>query len=53
MRKPYAFDQAFATMAEAHADALITLPSGLFGNRRTQIVTIPSTLLFQANKVLQ
>ena len=36
------FDQAFATMAEAHTDAVITLPSGVFGDRRTQIVDLAS-----------
>src|SRR5262245_23104442 len=38
VREPYPFDQAFTTMAEAHADALITLPSTVFMNRRTQII---------------
>jgi putative ABC transport system substrate-binding protein len=42
VREPYPFDQAFATMAEAHADALITLPSTVFMNRRTQIVDLAS-----------
>jgi putative ABC transport system substrate-binding protein len=42
VREPYPFDQAFATMAEAHADALITLPSTVFVNRRTQIVDLAS-----------
>jgi ABC-type uncharacterized transport system substrate-binding protein len=42
VREPYSFDQAFATMAEAHADALITLPSTVFMNRRTQIVDLAS-----------
>jgi len=42
VRDPYPFDQAFATMAEAHADALITLPSGVFASRRTQIVDLAS-----------
>jgi putative tryptophan/tyrosine transport system substrate-binding protein len=40
VREPYPFDQAFTTMAEAHADALITLPSTVFMNRRTQIVDL-------------
>ena len=40
VRDPYMFDQAFATMAEAHADALIRLPSGLFTSRHTQIVDL-------------
>jgi putative ABC transport system substrate-binding protein len=44
VREPYAFDQAFATMAEAHADALITLPSTVFVNRRTQIVDLASKM---------
>ena len=30
VREPYPFDQAFATMAEVHADVLITLPSTVF-----------------------
>jgi putative tryptophan/tyrosine transport system substrate-binding protein len=42
VREPYPFDQAFATMAEAHADALITLPSTVFVSRRTQIVDLAS-----------
>jgi putative ABC transport system substrate-binding protein len=42
VREPYPFDQAFATMAEAHVDALITLPSTVFMNRRTQIVDLAS-----------
>ena len=37
---PYAFDQAFATMAEAHVDALIMHPSPQFFTRRTQIVDL-------------
>jgi len=40
VRAPYPFDQAFATMTEAHADALITQPSAIFLNRRTQIVDL-------------
>ena len=40
VREPYPFDQAFATMAEAQAEALITLPSGVFGTRSTQIVDL-------------
>jgi putative ABC transport system substrate-binding protein len=44
VREPYPFDQAFATMAEAHADALITLPSTVFMNRRTQIVDLASKM---------
>ena len=42
VQEPYPFDQAFATMAEAHADALITLPSTVFVSRRTQIVDLAS-----------
>ena len=42
VRDPYPFDQALATMTEAHADALITHPSGVFWNRRTQIVDLVS-----------
>ena len=38
VREPYAFDQAFATMAAAHVDALLAQPSGVFFGRRTQIV---------------
>ncbi len=40
VRDPYLFDQAFATMTEAHADALITMPSAVFFTRRTQIVDL-------------
>jgi ABC-type uncharacterized transport system substrate-binding protein len=40
VREPYPFDQAFTTMVEAHADALIMQPSGLFYSRRTQIVDL-------------
>ena len=40
VRDPYPFDQAFATMAEAHADALITQPSAQFFTRRTQLVDL-------------
>ena len=40
MREPYPFEQAFATMAAAHADALITQPSGVFLSRHTQIVAL-------------
>jgi len=42
VRAPYAFDQAFATMAEAHADALITQPSAQFLSRRVQLVDLVS-----------
>ena len=40
VREPYPFAQAFATMAEAHADALITPPITVFFYRRTQIVDL-------------
>ncbi len=40
VREPYLFAQAFATMAEAHADAFITMPSAQFFTRRTQIVDL-------------
>jgi putative ABC transport system substrate-binding protein len=40
VREPYLFDQAFATIAAAHADALITQPSGVFVSRRTQLVDL-------------
>ena len=40
VRDPYPFDDAFATMAKAHADALITQPSPVFWDRRTQIVDL-------------
>src|SRR5712691_3519506 len=40
VREPYPFDQAFASIAEAHADALITQPSAVFFGRRTQIVDL-------------
>jgi ABC-type uncharacterized transport system substrate-binding protein len=40
VREPYPFDQAFTTMAEAHADALIMQPSPVFFGRRTQIVDL-------------
>ncbi len=40
VREPYPFDQAFATITEAHADALITQPSAVFFGRRTQIVDL-------------
>ena len=40
VRAPYPFDEAFATMAEAHADALIVQPSAEFFTRRTQIVDL-------------
>jgi putative ABC transport system substrate-binding protein len=40
VREPFPFDQAFATMAEVHADALITQPSGVFWYRGTQLVDL-------------
>jgi len=40
VRAPYPFDQAFAAMAESHADALITKPSAEFLTSRTQIVAL-------------
>ena len=40
VRAPYRFDQAFATMAEAHADALITMPSAEFLRHCPQIVAL-------------
>jgi len=40
VRDPYLFDQAFATIAAAHADALITQPSGVFLSRHTQLVAL-------------
>jgi len=40
VREPYPFDEAFATMVEAHADALITKPSAVFFGRRAQIVDL-------------
>ncbi len=36
----YPFDQAFAAMAEAHADALITQPSAEFFTHRAQLVAL-------------
>jgi putative tryptophan/tyrosine transport system substrate-binding protein len=44
MRDPYPFDHAFATMAEAHADALVTQPSAVFWDRRTQIVDLSARM---------
>ena len=44
VRAPDPFDQAFATMAEVHADALITQPSAVFLNRRTQIVDLAARM---------
>jgi putative ABC transport system substrate-binding protein len=39
-QEPSLFAQAFATIAEAHADALITMPSASFFTRRTQLVDL-------------
>jgi putative tryptophan/tyrosine transport system substrate-binding protein len=44
VRDLYPFDHTFATMAEAHADALITQPSAVFWDRRTQIVDLAARL---------
>ena len=44
VRDPYSFDQAFATMTEVHADALITQPSVVFLNRRTQLVDLAARM---------
>ncbi len=44
VRDPYPFDETFATMAEAHADALITQPSPVFFGRRTQIVDLAARM---------
>ena len=44
VRAPYPFDHTFATMAEAHADALITRPSAVFWDRRTQIVDLAAQM---------
>jgi putative ABC transport system substrate-binding protein len=40
VRDPYVFDEAFATMAAAHVDALLPQPSAQFLTRRTQIVDL-------------
>jgi putative ABC transport system substrate-binding protein len=40
VREPYPFDQAFTTMAEVHADALLVQPSVEFFTRRTQLVDL-------------
>src|SRR5215471_13506020 len=40
VREPYPFDEAFATITKAHADALIVQPSAEFFTRRTQIVDL-------------
>jgi len=40
VRAQYPFAQAFATMAEMHAEALITMPSAVFGSRRPQLVEL-------------
>ena len=44
VRDPYPFDQAFAAMAEAHADALITQPSAVFWDRRPQVVDLAARM---------
>jgi putative ABC transport system substrate-binding protein len=40
VREPYPFDQAFATMAEAHVEAFITQPSPEFFSRRRQLADV-------------
>jgi putative ABC transport system substrate-binding protein len=40
VHEPYPFDEAFATMAAAHADAFIMQSSAVFFSRRTQIVDL-------------
>ena len=40
VQAPYRFDHAFATIAAAHAEALITQPSAQFFTRRAQIVDL-------------
>jgi putative tryptophan/tyrosine transport system substrate-binding protein len=44
VRDPYPFDHAFTTMAKAHVDALITQPSAVFWDRRTQIVDLAARM---------
>jgi putative ABC transport system substrate-binding protein len=44
VREPYAFDQAFATMVEAHVNALITQPGGVFFGRRTQLMDLAARM---------
>ena len=44
VRDPYPFDQAFATMAAAHTDALTTQPNAEFFTRRTQIVDLAAKM---------
>jgi putative ABC transport system substrate-binding protein len=44
VREPYPFDQAFATMAEAHADALSVQPSPVFFGRRTQLMDLAAKM---------
>jgi putative ABC transport system substrate-binding protein len=44
VRDPYPFDHAFTTMAKAHVDALITQPSAVFWDRRTQIVDLATRM---------
>jgi len=40
VREPFLFDEAFATIAAAHADALLVQPSAAFFTRRTRIVEL-------------
>jgi putative tryptophan/tyrosine transport system substrate-binding protein len=40
VRSPDEFDQAFAEMTRAHADALVLIPSALFFSHRTQLGTL-------------
>jgi putative ABC transport system substrate-binding protein len=40
VRSPDEFDQAFAAMTSAHADALVLMPSGLFFSHHTQLAAL-------------
>ena len=40
VRSPDEFDQAFAEMTRAHADALVLIPSALFFSHRTQLAAL-------------
>jgi putative ABC transport system substrate-binding protein len=40
VRSPDEFDQAFAAMTRAHADALVLMPSGLFFSHHTQLAAL-------------
>jgi ABC-type uncharacterized transport system substrate-binding protein len=40
VRSPDEFDQAFAEMTRAHADALVLMPSGLFFSHHTQLAAL-------------